>query len=52
MRRASLLGRMLFAGYETEHSLGVMGAQGLGGGARLRLHHPEPREIALVCDAP
>ena len=24
----------------------------LGGGARLRLHHPEPREVALVCDAP
>jgi len=24
----------------------------MGGGARLRLHHPEPREIALVCDAP
>jgi hypothetical protein len=24
----------------------------LGGGAELRLHHPEPREIALVHDAP
>jgi hypothetical protein len=25
---------------------------GMAGGAQLRLHHPEPREIALVCDAP
>src|SRR5688500_18605542 len=24
----------------------------LGGGAELRLHHPEPREIVLVLDAP
>lgn len=24
----------------------------MGGGARLRLHHPEPREVALACDAP
>jgi hypothetical protein len=25
---------------------------GMAGGARLRLHHPLPREVALVCDAP